>query len=116
MQSAHELLEELAAPGRKLRDLIPDVYAGYAAQQRAAMTGEGELSPKMRELIALAIAVSKECDGCVAAHARKVAQHKATPQEVADALGVAILMNGGPGTTWAPRAFAAYQEFAQGQS
>ena len=28
------------------------------------------------------------------------------------ALGVAIVMNGGPGTVHAPRAFAAFQEFA----
>ncbi|MDQ1439168.1 MAG: hypothetical protein QOK43_2797 [Acidimicrobiaceae bacterium] len=35
-----------------------------------------------------------------------------TAEEVAEALGVAILMNGGPGTVHAPRAFAAYEEFA----
>lgn len=29
------------------------------------------------------------------------------------ALGVAIMMNGGPGTVHAPRAFQAIQEFAQ---
>jgi len=116
MQSAHEVLQEVAAPGRRLRELIPDVYAGYAAQQAAAMTADSALSAKVRELIALAIAVSKQCDGCIAAHARRVAQHQATPEEVAAALGVAIMMNGGPGTTWAPRAFAAYEEFAQVQS
>ena len=26
-------------------------------------------------------------------------------------IGVAITMNGGPGTVWGPRALAAYQEF-----
>jgi hypothetical protein len=31
---------------------------------------------------------------------------------VAEAMGVAILMNGGPGTVWGPRAFAAFEEFA----
>jgi hypothetical protein len=31
---------------------------------------------------------------------------------VAEALGVAIVMNGGPGTVYAPRGFAAFQEFA----
>ena len=31
---------------------------------------------------------------------------------VAEALGVAIMMNGGPGTVHAPRAFAAFEEFA----
>ena len=30
----------------------------------------------------------------------------------AAAMGVVILMNGGPGTVWAPRAYAAFEEFA----
>jgi AhpD family alkylhydroperoxidase len=79
----------------------------------AATVGEGgALSAKMRELIALAIAVTRECDGCIAAHARGAARRGATSQEVAEALGVAILMNGGPGTVWGPRAYAAFAEFA----
>jgi hypothetical protein len=35
-------------------------------------------------------------------------------EEIADTLGGAIVMNGGPGTVHAPRAFEALQEFAQG--
>ena len=27
-------------------------------------------------------------------------------------MGVVIMMNGGPGTVWGPRAFAAFQEYA----
>ncbi len=112
MTTAREGFAEVARQGRVLREMIPEVYAGYAALSAVAIDTEGELSPKVRELIALAIAVSKECDGCVAAHARGAARRGATAQEVAEAVGVAIMMNGGPGTIWAPRAFAAFQEFA----
>ena len=73
---------------------------------------DGALSHKQKELIALAIAVAKQCDGCIASHARGAARRGATVDEVAEALGVAIVMNGGPGTVYAPRAFAAFQEFA----
>jgi AhpD family alkylhydroperoxidase len=52
------------------------------------------LDTKTKELIALAIAVSKECDGCIAAHAHAAVQHGATPQEAAEAIGVTFLMNG----------------------
>ena len=48
----------------------------------------------------------------IAAHARGLAGRGTTDQEVAEALGVTIAMNGGPGTVWAPRARAAFQEFA----
>jgi len=77
-----------------------------------AATADGALSSKTKELIALAIAVTKQCDGCIASHARKAARHGATADEVAEALGVAILMSGGPGTVYAPRALAAFEEFA----
>jgi len=112
MSTAHELLDDLTAAGRQLRQKIPDVYAGYVRMSAAAMGDGGELPARMRELIALAIAVTRECDGCIAAHARGAARQGASEQEVADALGITILMNGGPGTVWAPRAYAAFQEFA----
>ena len=111
MQQAHETLREVGAQGRHLREFIPDVYAGYAALSKGAMSA-GVLSAKDKQLIALAIAVTRECDGCIASHARSAASEGATPQEVAEALGVAIAMNGGPGTVWAPRAMAAYEEYA----
>jgi AhpD family alkylhydroperoxidase len=109
--TADETLEELRAAGRELRDAIPAVYSGYARMSAAAM-GDGELPAKVKELIALAIAVTRECDGCIAAHARGAARSGATAPEVAEALGVAILMNGGPGTVWGPRAYAAFNEYA----
>jgi AhpD family alkylhydroperoxidase len=64
----------------------------------------------MKELIALSIAITRECDGCIAAHARGAARQGATQAEVAEAIGVAVMMNGGPGTVWGPRALVAFQE------
>ena len=111
MGTAREIQDELKVSGRRLRAAIPGVYAGYAALHGAAM-GDGALPARMKELIALAIAVTRECDGCVAAHARSAVQRGVTAAEVAEAMGVAILMNGGPGTVWGPRAYAAFEEFA----
>lgn len=105
----NEVLGELRQPARDLRDHIPDVISAYADMQRAAMA-DGALSAKTKELIALAVAVTRECDGCVAAHAKGAARRNATEEEVAEAIGVAILLNGGPGTVWGPRALAAFKE------
>lgn len=80
--------------------------------QRAVMV-DGALPAKFKELIALAIAATRECDGCIAAHARGAARQEASEAEVAEAMGVVVLMNGGPGTVWGPRALAAYREFAK---
>ena len=111
MTSARETQQELQQLGRDLREAIPDVYAGYAQLHRGAME-DGALPARIKELIALAIAVTRECDGCVASHARAAARRGASAQAVAEALGVTILMTGGPGTVWGPRAYAAFKEFA----
>ena len=69
MQSAKEILDELRQPVRALREQIPSVFDGYAAMSAAVM-GDGALDAKTKELIALAVAVAKQCDGCIASHAR----------------------------------------------
>lgn len=103
---------ELRDPALALRKAIPDVYDGFKALHSAAFT-PGSLDVKTKELIALAIATSSHCDGCIASHARGAARAGATEAEAAEALGVAIQMMGGPGTVYAPRAFAAFREFAE---
>ena len=107
-----EVIAELSEPTTSLREAVPEVFAGFGQLHNAAFA-EGALSTKTKELIALSIAVVKECDGCIAYHAKAAARRGATPDEVAEALGVAVLMDGGTATTWGPRAWDAYREFAR---
>jgi AhpD family alkylhydroperoxidase len=109
--SAHQTTKELLEPARRLREAIPEVVGGYAAMQSAVMV-DGALPVKVKELIALAVAATRECDGCIAAHARGAARAQASEAEVAEAMGVVVMMNGGPGTVWGPRAAAAHREFS----
>ncbi|MEY3806483.1 MAG: hypothetical protein RIR69_1295 [Actinomycetota bacterium] len=106
------LLQQLAGEGRELRALLPDVYDGFGALHKAAFA-EGALDKKTKELLALAISIAVRCDGCIASHARGASINGATEQEVAEAIGVAIVMSGGPGTVYGPRALAAYRSFAR---
>lgn len=102
--------DELRGLTRTLRHAIPEVYRGYKELHDAALAA-GALDAKTKELIALAIAVSKECDGCIAAHAHAVVRQGATPAEAAEAIGVTFLMNGGPATVYGARAYDAVLEF-----
>ena len=111
MENAKQILDDLRQSSRDLREQIPGVFEAYGSMSAAVMT-DGALDTKTKELIALVVAVTRQCDGCIASPARKAARRGATTEEVAEALGVAILMNGGPGTVHAPRALAAFQEFA----
>ncbi len=106
----HDVSAELHEPGRSLKRMIPEVYDGFKAM-RGAATAEGSLSTAIKEVIALVMAVAQQCDGCISAHARKAARRGATPEQVAEALGVAISMMGGPGTVYAAKAWDAYTEF-----
>jgi AhpD family alkylhydroperoxidase len=111
MEHVTEVQEELRAPARALRELIPDVLRGYAQLSSAAMA-EGELSVGAKELLALAIAATRECDGCITSHARSAVRAGVTRSQVAEAMGVVIMMNGGPGTVWGPRVLRSYDEAA----
>jgi AhpD family alkylhydroperoxidase len=110
----HQVAAELRRPTAEMRRLIPEVFRGFNELHDAALA-PGALDARTKELIALAIAVSKQCDGCIAAHARAAARLGASEQEVAETLGIVILMDGGPATVYGPRALAAFREFAFGR-
>lgn len=105
------VLKDLSTQHRALRQDIPEVYRGFNELSNAALA-EGALPTKVKELMAMAIGVVHGCDGCIASHARGAAKAGATTQEAAEAIGVAILMNGGPATIYGARAYAAFTEFA----
>jgi AhpD family alkylhydroperoxidase len=105
------VLQDLAPLGRELKALIPGVYEGFGQLHNAAFA-DGAVDRKTKELLALAIAISVRCDGCIASHARGAATNGASEAEVAETIGVAIAMSGGPGTVYGPRALAAFREFA----
>ena len=109
MESMDSIREELRQPAIDLRALIPDVLKGFGEMSSAAMA-EGELSGALKELLAMVIAITRECDGCIVAHTRGAARQGATRQQVGEAIGVAIAMNGGPGTVWGPRALRCFDE------
>ncbi len=108
----HDVLADLREPTRSLRKAAAKPWAGFAALHDAAMA-DGVIPARLKELIALAIAVTERCDGCIAYHARGAARKGATPEEVSEALGVTLLMDGGPASVYAPRAWAAYEEFRE---
>lgn len=115
MEHIHDIREELRQPALDLRNEVPEVMRAFGELSRAAMA-EGELSSGFKELIALAIAATRECDGCVAAHARGAARAGITRHQVAEVMGVVILMNGGPGTVWGPRALRAFDQAVEERS
>ena len=108
----HDVAHDLRQPTRDLRRAIPDTWAAFSQLHQEAVA-DGALPGRIKELMALVVGVIEHCEGCVAYHARAAAAAGATEDEVAEALGVALLMGGGPASVWAPRALAAFHEFAE---
>lgn len=94
----------------KLAKELPGPMAGFAHLHKEALA-EGALSVKVKELIALAISIRVRCDGCIAFHTHAALRAGATRQEVLEAIGVAVLMGGGPAAIYGSEALAALDQF-----
>lgn len=105
-----DVMNALVPLARELRQHIPEVMKAFSGLASAVMA-PGALDIKTKELMALALAVSHRCDGCIASHARGAAKHGASEAEVAEAIGVAVLMTGGPATVYGPRALSAFVDY-----
>ena len=96
---------------RWIGEVLPITH--FIRLTRGIMLRDAELMELYPELIALGISIGVQCDGCIASHARGAARKGATAEQVAEVVGVAILMGGGPATVYGPRAWAAFKEFSQ---
>jgi AhpD family alkylhydroperoxidase len=84
---------------------------GFHELHNAALA-EGALTTKDKELIALGIAVSKQCVDCIGFHVKAAIAAGATRDEVAETVNVCVLMNGGPGYMYGVMAMEAYDQLA----
>lgn len=105
-----EILNRLTTGVIAMKKLAPKVTDGFLAFDKAAVEG-GVLDVKTKELIAMALAVAARCDGCIAVHVNNCVKAGASIEEVAETLGVAVSMGGGPSMVYATRALEALAEF-----
>ena len=85
----------------------PGTVRGYR-ELSSAGAAKDLLGAKTRELIALAVAVTRQCDGCIVIHTDAAIRAGATREEIAEALGVAIAVNAGAALVFSTRVLDAY--------
>ena len=90
-QSYLDLTREISAGIQQLRAEIPDTLRGFSA---------------------MALSVSSRCDPCIGYHAQALVKFGASRAELAEMLGMAVYMGGGPSLMYAAKASAAFDEFA----
>ncbi len=106
-----EIIGDISAYTGELRKLIPETMNGFTAMAKAA-TQTKAIDEKTKEMIALALGVAAHCDGCLGFHAKALARLGATREEVAEVLGMAVYMGGGPSLMYAADALRSYDQFA----
>ena len=107
-QYREQLLKAIGDLGR----LSPQTVRGYRELSDAG-TKTARLDAKTRELIALAVGVTRQCDGCITTHVHAARKQGATAEEIAEALGVAIAVNAGAALVYSARVMDAFTAGAE---
>jgi AhpD family alkylhydroperoxidase len=98
---------QLSARVKEMSQLAPNAVAGLIALDNGA-NKTTHLDAKTRELIAVALAVTTRCDGCIGVHTNRAIKAGATREEIAETLGVAIALNAGAALAYSARVLDAY--------
>jgi AhpD family alkylhydroperoxidase len=95
---------------RKLSKELIGPMSGFT-QLHVKSMAEGVLSAKVKELMALGIAICVRCDGCIAYHVHDALKAGATREEIIETIGVAVMMGGGPATIYGCEAYEALDQY-----
>ena len=101
------ITRDISSGIKTLRKDIPDVMSGFSAMAGAA-TKDGALSKKVKELVALGIAISTRCIGF---HTEALIKLGTTKAEFEETLGLAVYMGGGLSLMYAGDAMMAWEQF-----
>jgi AhpD family alkylhydroperoxidase len=107
-----EHLEHLKVLSDKLCREIPGPMSRFGKLHKEAVS-EGVLSVKIKELIALAIAISARCEDCISFHVHDAIKAGASRKEIMEAVGVAIFMGGRPSVICGAEALDALEQYEE---
>ncbi len=93
-----------------LSDRLPREMEAFTRLHKSA-TADGAISRKTKELIALGVAMTVNCDGCIAYHVKDALEAGATPDEIVETIGVVVMMGGGPAVVYGSQALEALEQF-----
>jgi AhpD family alkylhydroperoxidase len=107
MLNWNDYRNQILARVGEISKLSPDTVKGYVALGGAGTKTE-HLDAKTRELIALAVAITLRCDGCISVHTAAAKKLGASKEEIVEALGVGISVNAGAALVYSTRTLDAF--------
>ena len=105
-----ESLRELMESNAKLAEGCPGVMRGFGRLHGEAVN-DGAVSREGKGLSAVGGGRGLSCAGCIQAGVKGALDAGATREEIYETIGVAILMSGGPGTTYGSVAMEVMEQF-----
>jgi AhpD family alkylhydroperoxidase len=106
--------ETWQAERQKIKSQASALAGAFSTFHQAVMK-EGALSVREKELIALGIGLAERCTPCINLHVQGCLKAGATREQILEAAGVAVLMQGGPAFTHLPEVLSAL-EHLEGKS
>lgn len=107
-------LDETSAALAVFREDRPATGAGFTAMHRAAMSKDGSMTLREKELVALGIGIAQRCVDCIGFHVQGAVKAGASRDDIADTISVAVMMGGGPAYMYGVRALEAFDQLVDG--
>ena len=101
VENSKNLAGALPKEMKAFRDFSGEVYK------------DGALTVKEKEFVTLGIAIAGRCEGCIEAHVRNLVNLKATREEIAEVISVAVAMGGGPSSVYGGKALEAFDQLSK---
>lgn len=110
--TAKEFYDKRKERSMLIRDNAPAAGKAFVQMDQALMA-EGAVSAKVKEMIALGIAIADHCVPCIRAHVAGCLEEGATQEEIIEAAQVAVVMGGGPAISHLPLVIEALDELRE---
>jgi len=109
MGNSKEKLNSVNETLKRMGRANPDAMKGFQKFMKSTKA-EGALSTKTKNLIGVAVAVSRQCEYCVPFYVSQALESGATEDEILESTLVAGLLGGGPAIMFAKKVFDALED------
>lgn len=111
IMNAKDELKRVQSWMKTFGELSPDSMKSFLSLLEA-VEKEKVLTAKTKELMAIAISITQQCEWCIPFHVNEALKEGATTEEIMEAAWVAVLMGGGPALMHAGLVLEALEDLA----
>jgi len=109
-ESSKDMVNDTGKTLQSLGEDSPEFMASFGKFMAEAKK-EGNISPKVKELILVGMALVLRCHYCIAFHAKDAIEKGVTKKELVEVAALAVMMGGGPVATYLNYLYDAMEEF-----